>query len=134
MPDYPYVYDTNATRPVEYGGARLRVFRRRGREDEGGEPDDHSSHGDYESKWREMLRQAVDDLNDAFRRSGAAFLCALDEDESGFCLRVFRLGAGGPGSDAMAEGVDEEVVNPEELPLWLSRLRSRLGLLVDETA
>jgi hypothetical protein len=71
----------------------------------------------------------VDELNASFRSAGAPFACALEEDAKGLSLRVRRHGDAGAGED-----VEEEVLEPHELPRWLHRIRVGLGLLVDETA
>lgn len=124
MPDSPYVYATGAARPVEPGGTRVRVLRRRKPEDE---PDEEPREPGAEDRWRELLATAVDELNEAFREGGAAFRCTLEEDESGLCLHVHRTGGQGPGPSDV-----EEVLDPADLPRWLARLRTRLGLLVDQ--
>ncbi|MEW6489115.1 MAG: hypothetical protein AB1578_14505 [Thermodesulfobacteriota bacterium] len=130
MPDYPYVYAASPARPVQPGGTRVRVLRR-GRpaqesaEEEGGE--DRGPGG--EETWRTLLTQAVDDLNASFRSAGAPFACALEEDAEGLFLRVRRHGDAGAGED-----VEDEVLEPQDLPRWLHRIRVGLGLLVDETA
>ena len=140
MPDYPYIYDAKAAHPVGPGGTRLRVFRRRetAYEEEGGgeQREDHESSSDREAAWRRLLNEAVEELNGSFRQSGVPFSCTLEEDDTGFCLRVFRQlhNQESEGAAAVAEEVEEEVVEPSQLPLWLTRIRSRLGLLLDEKA
>jgi hypothetical protein len=44
-------------------------------------------------------------------------------------LRVRRHGDAGASQD-----VEDEVLEPQDLPRWLHRIRVGLGLLVDETA
>lgn len=128
MPEYPYVYGADSTRPVAPGGTRLRIARRRPRREPEKEGQDPGKEGGEDSAWRELLEEAVAELNQAFRDRHVPFLCSLDEDPTGFCLHVRRTDAVG-GEDAA-----EELIDPAELPQWLSRLRTRLGLLVDETA
>jgi hypothetical protein len=128
MADPPFVYATAAPRPVEPGGTRVRVRRRRPR----GEGDDaeRGAEGSLEEDaWRALLVEAVADLNAAFQRAAVPFLCVLDEDEAGYTLHVRREGAG----EAPAE-LEEETLEPRDLPRWLARIRTGLGLLVDETA
>ncbi len=130
MPDYPYIYQTGAPRPVEPGGTRLRFFRRR-REETAQQQDQDAGKDDHpatEPPWSEVLEQAVADLNAAFRQAGAPFTCSLEEDDAGYTLIVRAEGAAGSTQEI------EEVLEPSEFPRWLSRLRARLGVLVDETA
>jgi hypothetical protein len=135
MPDYPYVYDSRAPRPIGLGGTRLRVFRRRPPA-EGTEHEENSgSAEESDARWRQLLGQAVEELNESFGHSGVPFLCSLDEDEGGFSLKISRIP--GPGETAGAEDAPEgveEAVEPADLPRWLARLRARLGILVDEKA
>ena len=130
MPDYPYVYGTGALRPVAPGGTRIRLFRRRQEETEGdkNEPP-HGEQGQDQSGWAEMLREAVEELNASLLRAGAPFRCSLEEDEGGLVFQVRREG-GQPGPPE----VEEEILDPAELPRWLARIRSRLGVLIDEKA
>lgn len=132
MPDHPYVYATTPARPVQAGGTRVRVLRRGSQpeggpeEEEGGEDRDEAA---AEEAWRTLLTQAVEELNASFRKAGAPFTCALEEDAEGLSLRVRRHGEAGARED-----VEEEVLESQDLPLWLHRIRVGLGLLVDETA
>lgn len=131
MPDYPYVYGSSETRPISPGGTRIRLLRRRGGQRQGGEtganPEEEKERGEH--AWRALLEHAVEDLNASLRASGAPFACALEEDEAGFILRVRREGEPGEATE-----IEEEVLAPAELPKWLSRIRSRLGILVDQSA
>ena len=129
MPDYPYVYESTGPRPVAPGGTRVRVLRRRDQEAEGETEQEREGEGSTERSWRQLLENAVGELNDAFRRSGVPFHCLLEEDAQGLCLHVRR-----EGDDGVAEEVEEEVLAPSELPHWLTRFRTRLGILIDETA
>ncbi len=132
MPDYPYVHAAAPPRPVQPGETRARVLRRgsgqggAGRE-EGGE--EGRARGPEDDAWRQLLAEAVAELNGSLQRAGAPFTCTLEEDEEGITLRVRR-----GGEDGTAEEVDEETLEPDDLPLWLERLRVGLGLIVDETA
>ncbi len=128
MPDHPYVYASPAPRPVEPGGTRIRVFRRRPRQEEGGEEDRREAE-ERLARWREVLAQAVDELNRAMEEAGLPHRVRLVEDAEGFLLHV-STGADGPHPALEAE----ELLDPADLPRWLGRLRARLGLLVDETA
>ena len=106
------------------------MFRRRPRREE--EPRVPAGAEDgREEHWRELLEAALEELNEAFRRSGAAYACHLEEDEAGFLLKVVRQG--GPPLSGISDEVDE-ALEPADLPVWLGRLRARLGLLVDEIA
>jgi hypothetical protein len=132
MPDYPYVYATAPPRPVQPGGTRVRVLRRGAghkgaRREEGG--DEGRDRGPEDEAWRQLLADAVAELNRSFQRAGAPFACVLEEDAEGILLRVRRQ-----GEDGAAEDLDEETMEPHELPLWLQRIRVGLGLIVDETA
>ena len=131
MPEYPYVHGSTEALPISPGGTRIRLLRRRRGEREGGEaeanPEGQKDRG--EQRWRALLGQAVEDLNASLRASGAAFACALEEDEAGFILRFRR--AGEPGE---AQEIEEEILDPAELPRWLARIRSHLGILVDQSA
>jgi hypothetical protein len=135
MPDYPYIHGTGGPQPVEPGSTRVRFFRRRrgGGEGEGDQERDEATRdsGEHkdESKWRTALEQAVEDLNSSFRDAGVPMVCALEEDEHGLCLHIRRH-----GSDGTSEAVEEEVLDAADFPKWLARIRSRLGLLVDERA
>lgn len=134
MPDYPYVYDTDAARPPGARSTRLRVSPRKRRQaDDGALADDRGDDPSRESEasWRLLLEQAVVDLNSSFRQAGIPFSCTLDEDRAGFCLRVLRLT--GDHSEETSS-IEEEALTPADLGRWLIRLRSRLGILVDETA
>lgn len=137
MPDYPYIYDTDGARPPGGRSTLLRVFpRKRRKGDDGALADDRGDDPSRESEasWRLLLEQAVVDLNSSFRQAGIPFSCTLEEDRAGFCLRVLRLtGEGSPGTSSIEE-VEEEALTPADLGRWLIRLRSRLGILVDETA
>ena len=129
MPDYPYVYATPAPRPVEPGGTRIRLFRRRPRqeEEEGGE--ERREAEERLARWREVLTQAVDELNRAMEEAGLPHRVRLVEDAEGFLLHV-STGADGPHPALETD----ELLDPADLPRWIARLRARLGLLVDETA
>ncbi|GAB4278815.1 MAG: hypothetical protein Kow0092_34630 [Deferrisomatales bacterium] len=132
MPDYPYVYGAGAPQAVASGGGtRVRVFRRRRREPEQqdtGEDTGTDRGGDGADSWREALARAVDDLNESLRRSGAALRCSLEEDAGGLTLVILEEGREGPPVE-----IEEELLHPEELPQWLQRLRTRLGLIFDAT-
>ncbi|MBI5443543.1 MAG: hypothetical protein HY900_20325 [Deltaproteobacteria bacterium] len=134
MPDYPYPYAMNPTRPIGPGGARLRLFRRRPRPEE--EPGFETAPAEADlARWRELLAGSVAELNESFQASQAPFRCALEEDEAGVSLRLFRLAE--DGSVSAPEGLPEEIeehLELAELPRWLARLRSRLGIVVDERA
>lgn len=131
MPDYPYVYAASPARPVQPGGTRVRVLRRNRpvEEERSGQEGGEDRGPGAEEAWRTLLTQAVDELNASFRSAGAPFACALEEDAEGMFLRVRRHGDAGASQD-----VEEEVLEPQELPRWLHRIRVGLGLLVDETA
>lgn len=126
MPDYPYVYAEGPARGVEPGGARVRVLRRRPR----GEKPTPEAPEEPEA-WEALLREAVEELNGAFRRTGAPFTCTLRADDAGFLLHVRHVGE--PRADPTEEDAVDEVLAPSDLPAWLRRLQTRLGLLVDET-
>jgi hypothetical protein len=130
MPDYPYVYTSDPLRQVAPGGTRVRFLRRRPRkgeeEESGTSPEGGKDRGD--PGWRSLLETAVQELNDSFRDAKVPFSCTLEEDEDGFTLQVRPWGDGGD------PGVEEELLEPADLPQWLARLRSRLGILVDRTA
>ncbi len=128
MAEPPFIYPAASPRPVEPGGTRVRVPRRRPRDQETGAEGDEDKRRE-EDAWRTLLAEAVDDLNASFRRAGAPFLCVLDEDESGYTLHVRREGADGP-----FEELEEEPLAPQDLDRWLARIRAGLGLLVDEKA
>ncbi len=125
MADAPYVYAPSALRPVAPGGTRLRVPRRRNPKEQ--PPGDEGEAGS-EAEWGELLEASVDELNRAFEGAGAPFRCHLEVDEGGLSL-VVRRTDGDPG-----EGEVEEALSPADFPQWLGRLRSRLGLLVDQRA
>jgi hypothetical protein len=127
----PLVHGTGGAQPVAPGGTRVRFFRRRRREGEGEEAGREGENRDErdEAKWRALLEEAVEELNTAFRDAGVPTSCALEEDEHGLCLHVRRHGSGGA-----SEELEEEVLDPADLPKWLARIRTRLGLLVDERA
>lgn len=129
MPDYPYVDPSPAPLPVGPGGTRVRVFRRRQPEEEEQEESSPRDEEANDAAWEELLGQAVEELNAAFRQARVPFTCTLEEDEHSICLCVRREGDG-----PTAHAVEEEVLAPGDLPRWLLRLRLRLGLLVDETA
>ena len=131
MPDYPYVDPSPALRPVGPGGTRVRLLRRRERE---AAPEDERGHRDEaanDAAWEELLGSAVEELNVAFEQAGVPFTCTLGEDEHSMWLTVSRQSSGHEGEPL---ALDEEVLEPADLPRWLARLRLRLGLLVDETA
>jgi hypothetical protein len=129
--DYPYVYPEGPVRPVESGGTRLRVFRKRPQR-EGTENEQESSTDPHAAAWRELLEKAVAELNEGFQETGAPYACQLLEDDAGFLLRVARGAQEGevPGSSEKVE----EILQPADLPAWLARLRAHLGILVDEKA
>ncbi|WP_025322498.1 hypothetical protein [Deferrisoma camini] len=129
MPDYPYVYGTAGPRPVEPGGTRIRVFRRRPRrgEEEGGEQDRDSAE-DRWAAWREALADAVEELNRALEAEGVATRFLLVEEEAGLGLEVTGLP---PGANLPPL---PEALDPDDLPAWFARLRTRLGLLLDRRA
>lgn len=129
MPDYPYVYQSTGPRPVASGGTRVRVLRRRDQETEGETEQEREEQSSPGGSWHQLLEKAVAELNDAFRHAGVPFNCLLEEDAQGFCLHVRR-----EGDDGVAEEVEEEILSPSDLPQWLRRFRTRLGILVDETA
>jgi hypothetical protein len=79
--------------------------------------------------WRVLLAQAVDEFNASLHASGSAFACALEEDEAGFVLQFRRTAEGGEDPE-----IEEELLDPTEFPKWLARLRSRLGILMDQSA
>lgn len=131
MPEFPYVYGLGSPRGVEPGGRRIRFLRRRAgkggdSEDPAEKPEEHDAE---EASWRVLLEDAVEQLNASFGRSAIPFLCVLEEDENGLSLRIRR-----EGEDGSTETVDEEILERSEFPRWLERIRSQLGLLVDETA
>lgn len=128
MPDYPYIYPEGPARAVETGGTRVRVLRRRPRQPEAERPAEHDS-DPGEPQWRTLLEEAVRALNEEFERTGAPYFCDLLEDDSGFVLSVEAAGSGPNGSEET-----EEVLEPADLPAWLSRLHARLGILVDRRA
>lgn len=128
MPDYPYVYPDSPLRPVQPWATRLRVFRRR--PGAGGQPEEPTGSSEA-GTWETLLREAVEELNEAFQQGGSPFTCALEDDEAGLVLRL-RHAAGHQAQEPPEEV--EEVLEPADLPAWLGRLRARLGLLVDETA
>jgi hypothetical protein len=132
VPDYPYVYAEGPVRPIQPGATRLRVFRRGPRRE--GEPESPitaagSTRDDRDTRWRRLLEAAVGELNATLRKAGAPYVCHLEEDEAGFLLKVIHR-----DGEPLEEGPDEvdEVLEPEELPAMLARLRTRLGILVDE--
>jgi len=127
MADPPLVYAAAGLRPVAPGGTRVRVLRRRPQQEGAGE--DASGDNREEEAWRTLLVEAVEDLNASFLRAAVPFLCVLDEDEAGYTLHVRRQGPGAEPAD-----VEEETMEPQDLPRWLARIRTGLGLLVDETA
>ncbi len=129
MPDYPYVYATSAPRPVLPGGTRVRVLRRGAGREEAGDEGDEGARGEEDRSWQALLHGAVEELNASFRRAGAPFTCDLEEDEHGISLHVRRH-----GEDGRDREVEEETLEPRDLPLWLNRIRVGLGLLIDETA
>ncbi len=129
MPDYPYVYASPAPRPVEPGGTRIRVFRRRPRKGEEGAEEERREAEERLARWREALTRAVDELNRAMEEAGLPHRVRLVEDSEGFLLHV---STGAEGAQPPLEA--EELLDPADLPRWLARLRARLGLLVDETA
>ncbi len=128
MPDYPYVDPSPALPPVGPGGTQMRLFRRREREEPGRERSPQEEEAN-DAAWEGLLEDAVGELNAAFRRDGVPFTCVLEEDDRGFSLSILREGDGSAPRE-----VEEEFLDPTELPRWLARLRLRLGLLVDETA
>jgi len=130
MADPPFVYPAAGPRPVEPGGTRVRVLRRRPPREESEENPDERGEGQEEDAWRALLLEAVEDLNASFRRASVPFFCELDEDEAGYTLHVRREGAGGE----VPSELEEETLDPRDLPRWLARIRTGLGLLVDETA
>jgi hypothetical protein len=134
VPDYPYAYGVNPVHPIGPRGARLRFFRRRAGEEEQTAPASPAG-VDEMARWRELLSGSVAELNASLERSGAPFRCALEEDDTGLSLRVFHLAEDGsaPPLDPLAEEVEEHL-DPADLPRWLERLRSRLGIVVDERA
>ena len=129
MPDYPYVDPSPAPLPVGPGGTRVRLFRRREPEEEPEEERSHRDKAANDAAWEELMESAVDELNTSFEQAGVPFTCTLGEDQHSMWLTVNRQNEDGGG-----ESVEEEVLEPADLPRWLSRLRLRLGLLVDETA
>lgn len=129
MPEFPYVYGTDPALPVGPGGTRLRVLRRRPRDEtRDGDRGPEQDGGGREDAWRELLEQAVAELNRSFESARVPFVCTLDEDPAGFSLHVRRTDAAAGGTEEV-----EELLEPAELPRWLARLRIRLGLLVDRT-
>ncbi len=132
MPDYPYVYGAQGPRPVMPGGTRIRLPRRRtpseGGEDRAGGQAGEGG-GQDATPWKDLIREAVADLNASFQSSGAPFVCEIEEDAQGYSLVVRRFGSGEPG-----EAIEEEALEPSELPEWLDRIRARLGILLDEKA
>ncbi len=129
MPDYPYVYGAAGPRPVEPGGTRIRVFRRRPRRgEEGGEQEDRGSAEDRWAAWREALAVAVEELNRALEAEGLATRFRLVEEEAGLGLEVTGLP---PGANLPPL---PEALDPGDLPAWFARLRTRLGLLLDRRA
>lgn len=132
MPDYPHIYGTPGPRPIAAGGTRVRMARRRTPSQSGEDRSGAEEGGGRDREaatWRELLQEAVADLNASFQRSGAPFACALEEDAQGYSLVVKRVGDGDTG-----EPIEEEILEPSELPQWLARIRTRLGILVDEKA
>ncbi len=131
MPDYPYVYAPPGTpppRPVEPGGTRIRVFRRRR-----GPAEEETGAGGEDAeerlrRWREALQEAVEELNAELAAAGLPHRVRLGEDREGFWLHVTGFPPGAPPLRV------DELLDPADLPRWLARLRTRLGLLVDETA
>ena len=130
MADYPYVYGSVGPRPVEQGGTRVRVFRRRrGESSEEKASEEGGREAGGEEAWRSLLEEAVEELNRSFEQAGVPFTCLLDEDEEGLFLHVRR-----EGEDGSEQDVEEELLDPADLPQWLGRLRTRLGILLDEKA
>ncbi|GAB6063019.1 hypothetical protein [Deferrisoma palaeochoriense] len=125
MPDYPYVYGTAAPRPVEPGGTRIRVFRRR-REEQGEEGGEEAA--DRWAAWEEALAEAVEELNRDLEAQGSGVRVHLAEEEGSLFLTLTGL----PG--ALPSPLPSAPLDPADLPRWFARLRSHLGLLVDETA
>ncbi len=131
MPDYPFTYAAAPPHPVAPGGTRVRLFRRRARP---GEEAPREGPGEEEpSGWRALLTAAVAELNEAFAKGAAPFSCVLEEDRRGLSLRILHLSE--DGSPVAPQGPVEEIeefLDPAELPRWLARLRSHLGILVDD--
>lgn len=130
MADPPFVHPAAGPRPIEPGGTRVRVLRRRPSREEGEENPEERGEGQEEDAWRALLLEAVDDLNASFRRASVPFLCELEEDEAGYTLHVRREG----DAEGVPTELEEEILDPRDLPRWLARIRTGLGLLVDETA
>ncbi len=131
MPDYPHVHGSLTVRPVGAGGTRIRLVRRRPGEAEGEETGENSAErkDQRDSAWRALIEEAVRELDASLRAAGAPFTCGLEEDEDGLILQVRRH-----RREGVAPEVEEEYLEPTDLPEWLARIRSRLGILVDETA
>lgn len=125
MPDYPYVYGTAAPRPVEPGGTRIRVFRRRRGEEEEERGEETA---DRWAAWEAALAEAVEELNRHLEAAGSAVRAQLAEEEGSLFLTLSGL----PG--ALPSALPAVPLDPADLPRWFGRLRSHLGLLVDETA
>ncbi len=134
MPDYPYIYAANSPLRVTPGGTRTRFFRRR-HPAEGEEETPGPERSAEEARWFELLSAAVAELNEALQRSRAPFACTFEEDERGLSLRVFHLAEdGSPVSSGESPEEIDVSLDPADLPVWLARLRSHLGVVVDERA
>ncbi len=126
MPDYPYVYGAPASPPVDPGGTRYRLGRRRPRRDgrAGEDAGDRGGDDERHEAWRSLLGDAVDALNRSMGASGRPHRFALEEDAGEFWLRV-----------VLPEGSGvEERLDPAELDRWLARLRAQVGVVLDREA
>lgn len=106
----------------------MRVFRRRrgpAQEETGAEGEDTE---ERLRRWREALQEAAQELNAELAAAGLPHRVQVGEDPEGFWLHVTGFPPGTPSLRV------DEPLDPADLPRWLARLRTRLGLLVDETA
>jgi hypothetical protein len=132
VPDYPYVYSSNPARPSTPGGTRHRFFRRGPPSEEEGATREEAER--ERLRWLELLSVAVAELNETFQKAAAPFSCRIEEDGAGLSLRIYPLAEDG-ATKAFSEFEErEEYLDPAEFPKWLDRLRSMLGIVIDERA